>query len=86
MEVGLCGNVPSARAARRAPAMPNAAPVLVVELDGVRAAAIEVFGVLFDQADVLASLEEHIAAMAPLPPPPRKDDHDRLINMVDTCT
>lgn len=59
------------------------------ELDGVRAAAIEVFGVLFDQADVLAALEEHIAAMAPLPPPPRKDDHDRLIDneysKIDVC-
>jgi hypothetical protein len=58
------------------------------ELDGVRAAAIEVFGVLFDQADVFAALEGHIAAMAP-PPPPRTDEHDRLIDnvyqMIDVC-
>jgi hypothetical protein len=58
------------------------------ELDGVRAAAMEVFGVLFEQTDVLATIEEHIAAMAP-PPPPRKDEHDRVIDnafpMVDVC-
>jgi len=58
------------------------------ELDGVRAAAIEVFGVLFEQMDVLAALEEHIAAIAPSPPP-RKDEHDRLIDnafpMIDVC-
>jgi hypothetical protein len=59
------------------------------ELDGVRAAAMEVFGVLFDQADVEAVLEEHIAAMAPLPLSPRSDEHDRLIDreypMIDVC-
>ncbi|MEA2570422.1 MAG: hypothetical protein QOI24_2423 [Acidobacteriota bacterium] len=58
------------------------------ELDGVRAAAIEVFAVLFEQMDVLAALEEHIAAIAP-PPPPRKHEHDRLIDnafpMVYVC-
>ena len=58
------------------------------ELDGVRAAAIEVFGVLFDELDVLAALEEHLAAMAS-PLPPRTDEHDRLIDnaypMIDVC-
>jgi len=58
------------------------------ELDGVRAAAIEVFGVLFDQNDVLVALEEHIAAVAPAPPP-RNDGHDRVIDnafpMIDVC-
>jgi hypothetical protein len=58
------------------------------ELDGVRTAAIEVFGVLFDHMNVLAALEEHIAAMAPSLPP-RKDEHDRLIDnafpMIDVC-
>jgi hypothetical protein len=58
------------------------------ELDGVRAAAIEVFGVLFDEMDVLVALEEHISAMAP-PPPQRKHEHDRLIDnafpMIDVC-
>jgi len=59
------------------------------ELDGVRSAAIEVFGVLFEQMNVPATLEDHIAAMAPLPPPPRKDEHDRVIDnafpMIDVC-
>lgn len=59
------------------------------ELDGVRAAALEVFSVLFDEVDAPMLLEEHIAAMSPLPPPPRSDDHDRLIDneheMIDVC-
>lgn len=59
------------------------------ELDGVRAAALEVFGVLFDQADVLTALAEHIAALGPPAPPPKVDVHDRLIDneypMVDVC-
>lgn len=59
------------------------------ELDGVRAAAFEVFSVLFDQGDVLSALEQHIAALSPLPPPPRSDEHDRLIDneypMLDVC-
>lgn len=59
------------------------------ELDGVRVAAIEVVGVLFDQADVVAALEEHIAAVAPSPPAPRRVEHDRLIDneysMIDVC-
>jgi hypothetical protein len=58
------------------------------ELDGVRAAAIEVFGVLFEQMDVLSALEEHIAAMAPALPP-KIDEHDRAIDnafrMIDVC-
>ena len=59
------------------------------ELDGVRAAALEVFGVLFDQADVLTALAEYIAALTQPAPPPRVDHHDRLIDneygMVDVC-
>jgi hypothetical protein len=59
------------------------------ELDGVRAAALEIFGVLFDQADVLTALAEHIAALSQPAPPPRGDEHDRLIDnqyrMVDVC-
>jgi hypothetical protein len=59
------------------------------ELDGVRAAAIEIFGVLFDQADVLTALAEHIAELSQPAPPPRLDEHDRLIDneyrMVDVC-
>lgn len=59
------------------------------ELDGVRAAAVEVFAVLFEEADVLCSLEQHIAAASLPPPPPRVDDFDRLIDneypMVEVC-
>ncbi|ALZ06983.1 hypothetical protein CF342_06325 [Pseudomonas aeruginosa] len=59
------------------------------ELDGVRAAALEVFSVLFDEPDVMSLLAEYLAEMSPLPPPPRSDEHDRLIDgehgMVDVC-
>ena len=59
------------------------------ELDGVRAAALEIFGVLFDQANVLNALAEHIAALSQTAPPPRVAEHDRLIDnqyrMVDVC-
>jgi hypothetical protein len=59
------------------------------ELDGVRAAAMEIFGVLFDQADVLTALAEHIAELNQPVPPPRVDEHDRLIDneyrMLDVC-
>jgi hypothetical protein len=59
------------------------------ELDGVRAAVLEIFGVLFDQADVPTTLAEHIAAMGHPAPPPRKDEHDRLIDreypLIDVC-
>lgn len=59
------------------------------ELDGVRAAALEVFSVLFEEADPASLLEEHIAASSPLPPPPRLEEHDRAIDneypMVDIC-
>lgn len=58
------------------------------ELDGVRAAAHEVFAILFDEDDLMLLLEEHIAAANP-PPPPRLDEHDRLIDnafrMVNVC-
>ena len=59
------------------------------ELDGVRAAAMEIFSVLFDQADVLAALAEHIAALSSPASPPKVEEHDRLIDseyrMVDVC-
>jgi len=58
------------------------------ELDGVRAAAYEVFSVLFDEADLTLLLEEHIAASNPSPPP-RLDEHDRVIDnafrMINVC-
>ena len=59
------------------------------QLDGVRAAAFEVFSVLFEEPDVGLLLELYIAAARPLPPPPRLDEHDRLIDrvyrMIDVC-
>ncbi len=59
------------------------------ELDGVRAAALEIFSVLFEVPDVDVHLEEHLAEMAPPPPPPRIDAHDRLIDdkhgLIEVC-
>lgn len=59
------------------------------ELDGVRAAALEVFSVLFEEGDTGSLLEEHIAAFSPFPPPPKIDEHDRAIDneypMVEVC-
>ena len=59
------------------------------ELDGVRAASMEVFCVLFEQVDVITALAEHIAELSQPAPPPRVDEHDRLIDsehrMVDVC-
>lgn len=59
------------------------------ELDGVRAAALEVFATLFDEQDPAFLLDESIAEMSPLPPPPRTDEHDRLIDesfdMLNVC-
>ncbi len=49
------------------------------ELDGVRAAAMEVFAVLFDAPDVSALLDAYVAARTPSPAP-RTDDDDRLID------
>ena len=58
------------------------------ELDGVREAAIEVFGVLFGSTDVEDLLESHIAAME-ASPPPRTDEEDKLIDsehgLLDLC-
>lgn len=58
------------------------------ELDAVRAAALEVFSVLFDESDTSTLLEEHVAGMSPSPPP-REDKHDRMIDneygMVEVC-
>jgi hypothetical protein len=50
------------------------------ELDGVRAAAMEVFAFLFDALDVAALLDAHVAARTPPPPAPRTDEDDRLID------
>ncbi len=59
------------------------------ELEGVRAVALEVFSVLFDEVDALVLLEEHVAATRASPPPPRVVEHDRLIDneygMIDVC-
>jgi hypothetical protein len=59
------------------------------ELDGCRAAALEVFSVLFDSPNVEALLEARVAARSPVPPPPRSDEHDKLIDdeygLVDVC-
>lgn len=50
------------------------------ELDGVRAAAMEVFAVLFEAPDVPALLDAHVAARTPPPLAPRTDADDRLID------
>lgn len=59
------------------------------ELDGVRNAALEVFSILFDEPDGETLLEKQIAASSSLPPPPRLDEHDRVIDhkydMLDVC-
>lgn len=52
------------------------------ELDGVRAAAMEVFAVLFDAPDVAALLDAHVADKAGPLPAPRTDEDDRLIDGV----
>ena len=58
-------------------------------LDGVRAAAIEVFSVLFEEEDVDALLEREIASREPNPFPPKTHEHDRLIDaeygMAEVC-
>ena len=58
-------------------------------LSGVRAVALEVFSVLFEEKDASLMLEEHIAMMSPSPLPPRTDAHDRLIDqahdMLEVC-
>jgi len=50
------------------------------ELDGVRAAALEVFAILFDAPDVSALLDAHVADKAGPVPVPRTDEDDRLID------
>lgn len=59
------------------------------ELEGVRAAAIEIFGVLFERSDVEALLDRHLAEVGPSPAPPRTAVQDKLIDstypMVDIC-
>jgi len=52
------------------------------ELDGVRAAAMEVFAILFDAPDVSTLLEAHVADNAGPLPAPRSDEDDRLIDSV----
>lgn len=58
-------------------------------LDGIRAAALEVFSILFDEQDTSLLLEEHIAMMRASPYAPRTDAHDRLIDhahdMIEVC-
>lgn len=59
------------------------------ELDGVRSAAIEIIGLLFELPDVKTILDEHIAERTPLATPPRNVHHDRLIDckfgMIEVC-
>lgn len=58
------------------------------ELDGVRAAALEVFALLFDVADAEAQLDAYISAMQQAPQP-RTAEGDRLIDevygLIDLC-
>lgn len=57
-------------------------------LEGVRAAALEVFSILFDEKDTLVLIKEHIDRISPTHPP-RTDAHSRLIDdqygMVEVC-
>lgn len=59
-----------------------------LELDGVRAAAFEVFSILFEVQDTSMLIEEHIA-MISSSSPPRTDAHNRLIDdeydLVEVC-
>jgi hypothetical protein len=59
------------------------------ELDGVRAAAIEIISLLFDLPGMDGILDEYIAERTPQPPAPRNPEQDRLIDevygMVDVC-
>ena len=59
------------------------------ELDGVRAAAVEIIVLLFELIDVEKALDEHIAEITPPAQPPRNVEHDRLIDskfgMVEVC-
>jgi hypothetical protein len=50
------------------------------ELEGIRAAAIWVFGILFDVPDVDALLEQHLASRPGDDLPKRNDEDDRLID------
>ena len=59
-----------------------------LELEGVRAAALEVFSILFEEQDTLLLIKEHIDMRNPSPPP-RTDAHSKLIDdeydMVEVC-
>ena len=59
-----------------------------LELEGVRAAALEVFSILFKEKDTLLLIKEYIDMMNPSPPP-RTDAHSKLIDyeydMVEVC-
>jgi hypothetical protein len=59
------------------------------ELDGCRAVALEVFSVLFDTPNVEPLLDAHVAARNPVPPPPRNESHDKLIDdeygLIELC-
>jgi hypothetical protein len=50
------------------------------ELDGVRAAAMEVFAILFDAPDVDALLSAHVAQKTGPTPVPRTEEDGRLID------
>lgn len=59
------------------------------ELDGCRAAAIEIFSILFETPDVPTLLEQAIASKSPPAAPARKDEDDVVIDdehgMIDVC-
>ncbi len=50
------------------------------ELQGVRAVAIQIFSVLFDEADTERLVKERIADLSPHSRPERDDEKDRLID------
>jgi len=50
------------------------------ELEGIRKAALWVFGILFDVADTDSLLEEHLSKRSGDDLPPRTEDNDRLID------
>jgi hypothetical protein len=59
------------------------------ELDGCRAAAIEIFSMLFETPDVSTLLEQAIASKSPPALPARKDEDDVMIDaehgMINVC-
>jgi hypothetical protein len=59
------------------------------ELDGVRAAALEVFAVLFEESEVAVLLDAHVAAKGAAPLVARSEKNDRIIDgehgMIEVC-